>query len=68
MIINDIKMLILGTNMTLTKVAKKLGEKLNKNYTVTNLSKKLRGETISHKEIKMIADILGYDVKFVKRT
>lgn len=32
-----------------------------------NLSNKLRNETITHREMLIIADILGYDLKFVRK-
>lgn len=34
---------------------------------MNNLSNKLRKETITHREMIIIADILGYDLKFVRR-
>ena len=66
-IINEIKSLILGTDITLTKLAKLLGERMEKKYTVDNLSHKLRNETIPYREIKLIADVLGYEIKFIKK-
>lgn len=44
-----------------------LGERLKKKYTLDNLSHKPRKETISYREIKLIADILGYEIKFVPK-
>lgn len=42
-----------------------LSQKLNKNYSATNLSNKLKRGTISYNEVLMIAEILGYEIKFV---
>jgi hypothetical protein len=63
----EIKLLASLRGLTLTKVAEKLGKRLEKNYSLHNLSNKLRNGTIPHEEVRMIADILGYDVKFVEK-
>ena len=56
-------------DLTLTQVASLLSEKLNKKYSLNNLSQKLRKETIPYREIKLIAEILDYDIRFIdKRT
>lgn len=63
----EIKKILVEENLTLSKVAQELGKILNKDYTLTNLSNKLRKETISFKEVDLIADILGYEIKFIKK-
>ena len=67
MIINDLKKILLDVNISLTELAEALGKRLNKHYSLNNLSNKLRNETITHREMLIIADILGYDLKFVRR-
>lgn len=67
MIINDLKKVLLDVNISLTELAAALGKRLNKPYSLNNLSNKLRNETITHREMLIIADILGYDLKFVRR-
>ena len=67
MIINDLKKILLDVNISLTELAAALGKWLNKPYSMNNLSNKLRKETITHREMLIIADILGYDLKFVRR-
>ncbi|PWL74258.1 phosphoribosylglycinamide formyltransferase [Candidatus Gastranaerophilales bacterium] len=67
MIINDLKKVLLDVNISLTELADALGKRLNKHYSLNNLSNKLRNETITHREMIIIADILGYDLKFVRR-
>ena len=52
-------------DLLLKQLAQKIGEIQNKNYYLASLSQKLRNETISYKEIKLIAKILGYQIKFV---
>ena len=67
MIINELKKILLDVNVSLTELAEALGKRLNKPYSLNNLSNKLRNETISHREMVIIADILGYDLKFIRR-
>ncbi len=67
MIINDLKKVLLDVNVSLTELAAALSKRLNKPYSLNNLSNKLRNETISHREMLIIADILGYDLKFIRR-
>ncbi len=68
MIINKVKKKLLDVNITLTELAAAMGKRLNKHYTLANLSNKLRKETITYKEMVLIADILGYDLDFIDRT
>lgn len=68
MIINELKKILLDVNISLTELASALGKRLNKPYSLNNLSNKLRNETISHREMIIIADILGYDLKFIRRS
>lgn len=63
-IITEIKMLVLEKDITLTKLAEEMSKKLNKKYTLNNLSSKLRKETITFSEIKLIAEILNYEIIF----
>lgn len=67
MIINDLKKVLLDVNVSLTELAAALSKRLNKPYSLNNLSNKLRNETISYREMLIIADILGYDLKFIRR-
>ncbi len=62
-----VKILLASEAVTLTKVADRLAKEKNKKITMNNLSRKLRSETIKFAEIEMIADLLGYDIEFVKR-
>lgn len=67
MIINDLKKILLDVNISLTELAQALSKKLDKPYSMQNLSNKLRNETITHREMLIMADILGYDLKFIRR-
>lgn len=66
-IINELKKILLDVDVNLTELAQALAKRLEKPYSMQNLSNKLRNETITHREMLIIADILGYDLKFVRR-
>ncbi len=66
-ILDEIKMLLLGTTITQKKLAELLGEKLNKEYKYSNFHSKLSKGSIKYQEMKHIVDILGYEIKFVKK-
>ena len=66
-IMNDLKKILLDVNVNLTELAEALSKRLNKPYSMQNLSNKLRNETITRREMILIADILGYDLKFVRK-
>jgi hypothetical protein len=63
----EIKKILVEKNITLSELAKKLGENLGKDYSLNNLSSKLRKETISFKEVDLIADILEYEIILKKK-
>lgn len=63
----EIKMLLLKRGWTQEKLAKEMGLRLGKKYTGNNLGNKLKSETIQYKEIKLIADILDYDIEFIDK-
>ncbi len=62
--INEVKMLAAKQGLTLTYVAKYLSEKLNKEITLDNLSKKLRADTIRYSDMKIIAQALNTELIF----
>ena len=66
-IINELKKILLDVDVNLTELSQALAKRLDKPYSMQNLSNKLRNETITHREMLIIADILGYDLKFVRR-
>ena len=63
----EITMLTVKKGWAKSRLAKELGERLGKKYSLSNLSNKLKLETIPYKEVRLIADILGYDIEFVDR-
>lgn len=64
---NYIKSLLSLNGITLTEVADKLTEKTGKQYTLDSLTGKLKRESFSLKEAFILADILGYEIKFIKK-
>lgn len=63
----DIKTILIESDTTLTKVAEELGKIVGKHYTQSNLSQKLSRKTLKYEEAKLIGEILGYDLKFVRK-
>lgn len=63
-ILNEIKNLAADRDMTLTKLAETMGERLGRKYSLASLSQKLRNGTISYKEVRLIAEILNYKIIF----
>ncbi len=57
-IVTELKEILYKKGLTLKYVAFELEKKLDKPYTLANLSNKLRNETITYKEMKIIADII----------
>lgn len=65
--IAEIKFLLSNKGLTLTYLAQQMQQRLNKPYSIANLSNKLRKETITYGEIKLIADILGYEINVIEK-
>ncbi len=63
----DIKVLAAREATTLTNVMRKLYPDKDTRKVMSTLSQKLRNDTIKFREVREIADILGYDIKFEKR-
>ena len=64
---DEIKSLLAREAMTMTEVASKIYNTDNKRAAMSSLSQKLKNETIRFREVREIADIVGYDIKFEKR-
>lgn len=61
----QIKSLLASKNVTMKELCKLLSDKLGKEYSLPNFSGKLKRGTISYNEVLLIAEILGYEIKFV---
>ena len=62
-IITELKEILYAKGLTLKFVAQELEKRLNKPYTLANLSNKLRNETITYSEMKLIAEIIGSNLE-----
>ena len=63
----DIKVLLAESNVKLKDLAVEMNEKIGKKITANNISQKLRKGTLRYDDAMIIGDILGYDLKFIKR-
>ena len=64
---NEIKKLVIDNCVTLTSLAKSISNAKGKDYSVQNLSSKLKKGTINANEITIICDTLGYEIIFSKK-
>ena len=64
----QIKMLLLQEDMMLKELAAELTQKTEKNYTPDSLSHKISRNSITYSEMVCIADILGYEINFIKNS
>ncbi|MBE7709995.1 MAG: LLM class flavin-dependent oxidoreductase [Cyanobacteria bacterium SIG32] len=64
-IITEVKEIIYKKGLTLKFVAQELENRLNKPYSLANLSNKLRNEKITYREMKIIADIIGCSLELI---
>lgn len=64
---NDIKILLIKNEMSLTDLVNKLNEIFDRNDSVQNLNKKLTKETIRYTEILEIAEALGYEIVWIPK-
>ena len=62
-IITELKEILYAKGLTLKFVAQELEKRLNKPYTLANLSNKLRNETITYREMNKIAEIIGSNLE-----
>ncbi len=63
----QIKILLLQEDMLLKELVPILSEKTGKPYSPGSLSHKIARNSLSYSEMVCIAEILGYEVKFVKK-
>ncbi len=63
----EIKLKLVESKISLTELVRIINKKNDTDKTVQNLDSKLRRETIRYTEVLEIADILNYDIEWVKR-
>lgn len=64
-IITELKEILYHKGLSLKFVAEELSKKLDKSYSLANLSNKLRNETITYKEMKLIAEIIDCKLELI---
>lgn len=64
---NEIKAYIIRTGWTMLNLVEELSQGYGWSSSVSNLSAKLQRESLRYKEAIQIADVLGYDIVWVKR-
>ncbi len=64
---NDIKKLLIDKDMTLTQLAKIIAERKGKNFSIQNLSQKLKKDTLNVKELEIIMETLGYKICYLPK-
>lgn len=62
----QVKALLAQENVKMKELAFKMQEKIAKNYSLQNLSHRLKRGTVTYNEILEIAEILGYEIDFKK--
>lgn len=63
----EIKSYIVREGLTIRKVLEKLREKKGWSSSLSNFSDKLRRETIRYREVKELAELLGYEIVWKKK-
>ena len=64
----EIKKLTIERGKTLTYLANCIAEKKGKEYSIQNLSAKLKKGTVNLNELSIILEALGYSIKFEDKT
>ena len=63
----EIKKLTVENGVTLTYLAKCIAKAKGKDYSVQNLSSKLKKGTVNFNELQTILEELGYSIKFLRK-
>lgn len=65
---NEIKGYIVYSGFTITQIAEELNKRTGTEFTMQNLSNKIRRESLKYSEVLEIADIIGYEIKWEKKS
>ena len=63
----QLKMLLLQEDIKLYELAEAMSNKTGKKYTSDSLSHRMTRSSITYQEMLIIAEILGYEIKFIKK-
>lgn len=55
------------SGMTFSKLIDEYNKTIEQPTTVSNINNKLSRDTIKYSEIVKLADVMGYDIKWIKR-
>lgn len=64
---NEVKSYLMREGVMMQEVLKKLSKQYGWSNSISNLSCKLRRETLRYKEMVELADVLGYEIIWRKR-
>lgn len=64
---DELKGLIISQGFTMSQVNNELNSRHGTNMSFQNFSNRLRRESFSYKEVIEILDIIGCDIKIIKR-
>ena len=65
---NEIKAQIIRAGFTMQELVDRLSDEYDWSNSVSNLSAKLQRESIRYKEVVELADVLGYDIVWQRRS
>lgn len=63
----EIKSYIVSSGWSITQLAEELNKRNGSDYTMQNLSNKIRKESLKYSEVLQIAEIIGYDIKWIRK-
>lgn len=63
---SDIKKILAESDVSVTHLAELMTEKTGKFYSQSNISQKLMRGTIKFEEAKLIGELLGYELKYIR--
>ena len=63
----EIKSYIVREGLSMREVVEKLAVNYKWSGSLSNFSGKLQRESLRYKEVKDVADVLGYDIVWIKR-
>lgn len=66
-IVTELKEILYQKGLNLKYVSQELSKRLNKTYSLANLSNKLRNETITYREMKIIAEIINCKLELTEK-
>lgn len=64
---NEVKSYLVSEGVTMQEILSKLQKQYGWSDSISNLSGKLRRETLRYKEVLELADVLGYEIIWKKR-